>query len=76
MVRADGRKAEELLAEYEKHAPKDHQPLTFADVERIWAECVRPKLPEFKTMQNVGAADAPGAESRWSLNCHVPEGMG
>ena len=43
------------------------EPLTFDDVERIWEEVVRPKLPEFETMKPVwGEQQGPAETSRWA----------
>ncbi|MCC7145024.1 MAG: creatininase family protein [Phycisphaeraceae bacterium] len=71
-----GRKAGELLGEYAKHAPAERKPLSFAEIERIWAEVVGPQLPKFKCMENVPAEQVPAEDSRWRLNCRIPEGMG
>jgi creatinine amidohydrolase len=72
-VRWLGEKARELLAAYEAAKP-EHRPLTFEDVERIWEEEVRPKLPEFATMQSVWGEQAPPLEtSGWRANWAVPE---
>jgi hypothetical protein len=66
-------KTQELLAAYEAAKPK-REPLTFDDVERIWEEEVRPKLPEFEMMKRVwGVQQAPAETSRWRANWRVPE---
>ena len=49
-IRWLGAKAETLLADYKRDKPA-HTLLTFDDVEHLWADIVRPVLPEFKTMQ-------------------------
>jgi hypothetical protein len=68
-----GEKARELLAAYEAVKPQ-REPLTFDDVERIWEEVVRPKLPEFETMKPVwGGQQAPAETSRWRANWSMPE---
>jgi hypothetical protein len=71
-----GRRAHELLAAYDKDAPKEHKPVSFVELERIWRDVVKPNLPTFRTMLNVEPHDLPPASSRWSFNCHIPEGMG
>jgi creatinine amidohydrolase len=73
-VRWLGEKARELLAAYDAAKPP-HRPLTFADVERIWDEAVRPRLPEFETMKELwGEQEAPPESSRWRVNWPVPKG--
>jgi creatinine amidohydrolase len=73
-VRWLGEKARELLAAYDAAKP-EHRPLTFEEVERIWEEEVRPRLPEFETMkQRWGEQQEPPEGSRWRLNWKVPEG--
>lgn len=68
-----GHKARELLAAYDIQ-PVPHTLLTFADVERVWAEVVRPQLGDFLTMQPTwGQAPGPPAHSRWHANWPVPE---
>lgn len=71
-VRFLGEKARELLAAYEALCPA-HTLLTFADVERVWDEVVRPALPGFRSMQQrwEGQPDVP-ADSRWHANWPVP----
>jgi len=71
-VRWLGEKARELLAAYQ--APKaDRRPLTFGDVERIWEEEVRPRLPEFETMKPRWGDQEPQEGSRWRANWKVPK---
>jgi hypothetical protein len=46
---------------------------TFADVERLWEQVVRPALPAFRTMQQVWEGREPPAEtSVWRANWGVP----
>jgi creatinine amidohydrolase len=71
-VRWLGEKARELLAAYEAAQP-EHRPLSFEDVERIWEEVVRPKLPEFETMKERWGDQEPPEGSRWRANWRVPE---
>jgi hypothetical protein len=72
-VRWLGEKARELPAAYDAAKPA-HQPLTFADVERIWDKAVRPRLPEFETMKELwGEQEPPPEGSRWRANWKVPE---
>lgn len=70
-VRWLGEKASELLAAFEE--PSNRQPLTFADVERIWEEEVRPRLPEFETMKPRWGDQEPPEGSRWRRNWGAPE---
>jgi hypothetical protein len=75
-VRWLGEKARELLAAYDAAKP-EHRPLTFEEVERIWEEEVRPRLPEFETMkQRWGEQQEPPEGSRWRLNGAIPERSG
>jgi hypothetical protein len=72
-VRWLGQKARELLAAYDAAKPA-HRPPTFEDVERIWDEVVRPKLPEFETMKELwGEQQALPESSRWRANWKLPE---
>jgi creatinine amidohydrolase len=71
-----GRRLRELLVAYDKDAPRDHKPVTFVEMERIWREAVKPQFPKFRTMQNAPPEGVPPAESHWSLNCHIPDGIG
>lgn len=71
-----GRRMRELLAAYDQNAPKDHKPVTFVEMERIWREVVKPELPKFHSMKNVPAENRPPEQSRWSLNCAIPEDVG
>jgi creatinine amidohydrolase len=71
-VRFLGAKAEELLAWYARERPA-HTLRTFADVERLWATVVLPRLPEFRTMQPLWAEQAPPApDSPWFPNWPIP----
>jgi creatinine amidohydrolase len=62
--------AEELLARHS--AGPDTKPLTFAQVETIWADVVRPKLNDFASMQT-GDREPP-AGSIWQGNWSIPDG--
>jgi len=62
--------ADRLIAGYREQAPAKRQPLSFADVERIWNETVAPVLPEFESMQALGRTPPP-ADSPWRLNYEV-----
>lgn len=68
-----GRKAGELLEEYEKSRPS-HTLRTFEDVERLWEGVVRPHVPEFRSMQLCWKEhqEVPG-DSMWYSNWKVPE---
>ncbi len=64
-------KAQELLAEYDRHQPA-HTLRTFADVESLWAETIRPRLDEFKTMQAWDDSPPPPPDSVWCANWPLP----
>ncbi len=66
----------ELLAAFERRRPR-HTLRTFGDVERLWAEVVRPALPRFRSMQETWWEDAPppvSEESVWWPNSRFPPG--
>jgi creatinine amidohydrolase len=71
-VRWLGAKAAELLAAYEANRPAARRPLTFTDVEQIWANEVLPQIQNFKSMQYADRP-APPADSVWQVNYRVPE---
>src|SRR6185437_9069003 len=67
-VRWLGEKARELLADYERERP-EHRLRTWDDVESLWDDVVRPRLPEFRTMQDVWEGrEPPPEESVWHRN--------
>ncbi|MCB0095941.1 MAG: creatininase family protein [Caldilineaceae bacterium] len=70
-VRWLGQKAAELLAQYAENPPAARQPLTFMDIERIWAQEVMPVLPSFKTM-NYLERTPPPKDSVWRVNYAIP----
>jgi creatinine amidohydrolase len=71
-VRWLGQKAAELLAAYKRLTPR-HSLRTFADVENLWDTVVRPRLPQFQTMQyHWEDREAVPEGSRWFPNSHVP----
>ncbi len=71
-VRYLKKKAQELLAEYERLKPA-HRLRTFADVERLWREIVRPALKDFRTMQDLWEGqEAVPEDSVWHANWRVP----
>ena len=71
-VRFLGAKAQELRDEYARLTPQ-HTLLTFADVERVWAEVVRPQFDKFLTMQaKWGEKESPPSDSMWYRNWAVP----
>lgn len=73
-VRFLGEKARELLAEYDRLKPA-HTLRTFADVERLWRDVIRPALPQFRTMQEKWSAEQPElpADSCWYENAAIPD---
>ena len=47
---------------------------TFADVEELWETVIRPRLPEFRTMQQtMEGRERPTPGSVWEANWKVPE---
>jgi creatinine amidohydrolase len=67
-----GKKARELLDEYERERPA-HNFTTFEAVEQVWQDVVVPRLAGFKTMQEKWErqADLP-TDSPWGRNNRVP----
>ena len=71
-VRWLGDKASELLAEYDRVQPSVRL-RTFAETEALWESVVKPKLPEFLTMQDIREGYEPVPEaSPWFANWKVP----
>jgi creatinine amidohydrolase len=70
-----GKKGRELLAEYDRLQPA-HNFTTFETVERVWAEVITPRIPEFKTMQEtwdwLGTRTLP-EDSPWRKNNQIPK---
>ena len=62
--------ARDLLEEYAGSKPS-HSPLSFAQVEKIWEEEIRPRLKDFASMQD--GPEAPPRDSRWYDNWHIPD---
>ncbi len=73
-VRWLGGKARELLAAYDRLRPQ-HTLRTFSDVEELWETMVRPRVPEFQSMQEQGmeGREPPAPGSVWYANWRVPE---
>jgi len=67
-----GRKAAELRADFAAHAPQPRTPLSFVEIERIWAKEVLPVLPDFQSMSYLERTPPP-ANSRWRLNYTIPD---
>lgn len=67
-----GRKADELRSEYAARAPESRTPLSFLEIERIWAAEVLPVLPDFQTMSYLDRTPPP-TDSRWQLNYRIPD---
>ena len=72
-VRWLGEKARALLAEYDEARSGGHEPLTFADVERIWRDEIEPRIPGFASMKPTfdPGAPEPSPDSRWRANWSV-----
>jgi creatinine amidohydrolase len=67
-VRWLGEKMCELLVAYERERP-EHRLQTFAEVERVWSDVIRPELPRFRTMQqHVEGREPPPPDSVWHAN--------
>ena len=66
-----GEKMHALLAAYEQQNITERQPVTFAEVEQIWAETVTPALKTFETMKNPD--ESPPEDSQWFRQCKLPE---
>ena len=64
-----GRKAEELVADFEREKPTARL-RSFADVEKLWQEVVAPALPTFQSMQldARGTGKSVSEQSRWAVN--------
>jgi creatinine amidohydrolase len=68
-----GRLASRMLDEYRGMETDDRKRLSFADIERIWAESIEPRLPEFESMKEMfeGQRQSPPHDSRWRLNWEI-----
>lgn len=71
-VRYLGARAAELLALYDELRPV-HTMRTFAAVERVWREAVRPVLPEFLTLQSSWQGDEMPEDSVWAANWRIDD---
>ena len=68
-----GRRAEELLADYEELRPQ-HTLRTYEDVEKLWEQHVAPHLKDFASMQDLSRGQEPVPEdSVWYANWRVPK---
>src|SRR5207248_9852214 len=71
-VRWLGEKARELLEAYDRERPTQRL-RTFAQVEELWEQVVRPELPSFRSMQELREGQEPVREdSVWFPNWRVP----
>ena len=71
-IRWLGAKAQELIDTFERDRPTVHL-RAFADVEAFWDREVRPRMKDFRSMQqNFDDRAEPAAESRWRPNWAVP----
>lgn len=65
-----GKKQQELLEAYDPERPSRYR--TYADVEAFWSDEVRPRLPDFKSMQSSWYdKEKPSDSSRWRENWPV-----
>jgi creatinine amidohydrolase len=67
-----GEKARLLLADYAVNPPSSRNPLTFMQIETIWAQELLPALHTFKSMQYLDRKP-PHEGSIWQLNYAIPE---
>ncbi len=73
-VRWLGEMASKLLDEYAKVKPSHDRLRRFEDVERMWDEAVRPKVPDLASMRQTRPGDEPVPEhSKWYANWRVPD---
>jgi hypothetical protein len=71
-VRWLGDKAQELLTAYDAEQPQ-HRLQTFEQVEDLWETAVRPRLGDFRSMQELFPNQQPvPADSVWHANWPVP----
>ena len=66
-----GKKMQELLDAYAEQNITQRQPVTFEEVEQIWAETVSPALKTFETMKNPN--ESPPEDSQWFRQCKLPD---
>jgi creatinine amidohydrolase len=72
-VRWLGEKARELLDAYAREQPS-HTLRTYEQVEQLWETEVRPRLKEFRSMQDlIGDRQPPAESSVWYPNWRVPD---
>lgn len=70
-----GAKAQELRADFANVSPAQRL-RTFAEVERLWEEVVRPALPQFHTLQDQWKEGQElSADSVWHANWRIPENV-
>ena len=74
-VRWLGKKATELLSEYERKNVTRREPLSFRDIEEIWTNEIRVRIKDFASMAELfeGQKRGPSGHSRWRLNWKIPE---
>ena len=70
-----GREVKRMLAEYQAVDQNKRQPLSFAEIERIWHNKIEPRLSEFESMKEFFGAQStpPPPESQWHLNWTIPK---
>jgi creatinine amidohydrolase len=67
-----GRKATELLTEYDRLQPRQKLE-TFAQAEQVWLSVILPELRNFRSMQDAWEGEPPPTDSAWYPNWKVPE---
>ena len=66
-----GKKMNALMKDYKELNISERQPVTFEEVEQVWAETVSPALKTFETMKNPN--ESPPEDSQWFRQCKLPE---
>lgn len=70
-----GRITRKMLTEYHSSNRGARKPLSFADIEKIWADKVLPRLNDFESMKELfdGQTEPPPSASQWRLNWTIPK---
>lgn len=70
-----GRTAKQMLSEYAASETATRKPLSYADIEQIWADEISPLVSDFESMKELfeGHTEPPPLNSRWRLNWAVPK---
>jgi creatinine amidohydrolase len=73
-----GRMVQTMLNEYRATETTSRRPLSFAEIDRIWAESIEPRLGNFESMKELfeGQTEPPAPNSQWRLNWAVTRPRG